>query len=250
MSHFFKFPINYGYDHSAFSVDSQDNRTPSSNINDNDYTTFSTENRFIIETHGDLRTDSSKITHIFIKGKGIDSYSVSIPTGMGTGTGFNGRVIPVDQTANDFQHDLQPLTSVDATEIQVDVVGASSQVYVILLLESVMDVPTHYEEINIEKEDSFADIRTNIKGNTFSVRTIGDRYKWQASYSQRFYPEDTPDWQTFVSNLESLPNLTFAENFSENPDRVFPAVQTAAIGIDYIGLLYTQALISFAIREV
>ena len=149
-----------------------------------------------------------------------------------------------------FQHDLRAVTDVEATEIQVDVTGASAEVYEIMLLESVMDVPTRYEQIDLAKADFNVDLRTNIKGNTFSVRTVGDRYKWGASYSQRFYMNDVPDWQTFVRNLESLPNMTFAEDFNQNPDRVYPATQTSPIGIDYIGLLYTQALISFSIREM
>ena len=88
MSQFFKFPINYEYDHDAFYLNSANQRLPASQVNDNNYLTFSRQNRFIFETHGDTRTDNSTISHVFIKGKNITQYTISIPAGKALVQGF------------------------------------------------------------------------------------------------------------------------------------------------------------------
>ena len=249
MSQFFKFPINYTYGHEAYALDAMLNRTGAApQINDNDYRTSSTLKKFIIETHGPLNTNTT-ITHVFIKGQNITQYTISIPTGSGTGTGFSNRVIPADQTVRGFQHDLQPLTNVSASEIQVDIVGATSQVYEIMLLESIMTIGPIYQVVDPVRIDTTSQIRTNIKGNTFHISGVADRYKWNTNYSAFFREGDSPSWEDFVMNLETIPNMTFAEDFDEFPSRVYPATLASPLNIAYQGQVYTQARIDFTLTE-
>ena len=113
------------YGRNAFSVDSMDVRTGAPEIQDNDYDTFSTEKRFIIETHGDTRSTNSTMNHIYVRGSGIDSYTATVPTGKGTGQALSAGSIAASDVVNGIQHDFRGLGPFNATEVEVTFTGTT-----------------------------------------------------------------------------------------------------------------------------
>ena len=257
-SQLFKFPINYVYGHQSFSITGA-TRTGAAQISDNDYRTFSSQTRFVIETHGDTATDNSRITHIFIKAKNLTNYSVSVPSGEGSGTGLTYQTIPADQVVNGIQHDLQSVGPLNATEVEVSVTGTSTEVYEIMLLESVVEIPDVYVEIQPTRGDRGAIKRTNIRGELYTVPGLSGRYKWLLRLAAFFNdapvdppPVDPPPTaEDVLRALEENHNFTFAQDFARFPERVYPAsLASSIIGIDYVGRLFEQKRIKFSIAEI
>ena len=259
-SHLFKFPINYVYGHQSFSLGSGSppTRTGASQISDNDYRTFSSQTRFAIETHGDSSTDNTRITHIFIKAKNLTNYTVSVPSGEGSGTGLTDQTIPANQVVDGIQHDLRSLGPLNATEVEVSVTGTSTEVYEIMLLESVLEIPDIYVEIQPTRGDRGAIKRTNIRGELYTVPGLSGRYKWLVRLAAVFVPPPNPPpnplpptAEDLLRALEENHNLTFAEDFDRFPERVYPAtLANSIIGIDYVGRLFEQKRIKFSIAEI
>ena len=118
MARFFKVPIHYEDGRQIYSLENTV-RTPAPQVNDNDYTTYSTSTTFIIQTHGINLQDNTIVNFIRVIGSGIGSYNAQAVTGKGTGGGVSGRIIPatvmtpertsVDTTINGVQYDLLDL---------------------------------------------------------------------------------------------------------------------------------------------
>ena len=92
MSHFFKYPINYEYNRNAFNAGVSP-RVADNNCNDNRYDTYSTATNITFQTHGNTLATGTPITHVFLKSKGVNNYSVTVVPGKGSGGG-----IPVSYT--------------------------------------------------------------------------------------------------------------------------------------------------------
>lgn len=250
MSQFFKFPINYVYGNQSFSIDSQGTRSGANGISDNDYRTSSDESRFIIQTHGETETDNTRITHVFLKGMGIDNYSVTVPSGKGTGTGFTNQTIPTSQSVNSIQHDLREVGPLSATEVQLNVNGTSSSVIEVMLLESLQTIEHAYTAVNPTKVDRGGSLRTNIRGNTFKVQGTEGRFKWSTDFSALFLPSANPSADDVIRVFEENPNFTFAEDFSMWSDRVYPATIAGGVNISYLGRMFNQRQLEFSILEM
>lgn len=120
MARFFKLPIHYQDNRKIYSL-SGTTRTDAPQVNDNDYRTSSTENSYIVQTHGETVTSNTTVDWLFVKGSNIDSYSLSVPSGKGTGNGFASKSIP--RTVNTFEG-TQTFTEIN--DIQHDLVDLSS----------------------------------------------------------------------------------------------------------------------------
>lgn len=248
MSHFFKYPINYAYAHQAFDS-GQSPRVVDNRANDNDYRTFTSATNLVFQTHGRQLTDTSTITHIFLKSKNVTSYSVTVVTGKGSGLGLTGRAIPMEQIRNGIQHDLQAVSTLQASEVELVLSGTGTELYEVMLLESVLDLQNAYTGVRVARRVVGDSVRQNIRGNTFKVPGLGDRMKWHTNFDALFLPTSATDGDTFIRALENSANFTFAEDFDRWPDRVYPAYLSSEIGISYIGRQFTQRRVSFSIAE-
>lgn len=249
MSQIFKFPVNYRYGRRAFTVDSSNVRISASALIDNDYRTFSDGSRFVFETHGDSSTDASRVTHVFIKGSGITNYSVSVPSGQGSGTGLSAQTIPAGGVVNGIQNDLRAVGPLSATEVEVSVTGVSARVYEVMLLEEVIEVENLFTAVNPTRIDTSSQIRQNIRGETIRVAGLAGRHKWQTQMEMLFLPSTTPTADEFLRAIEENANFTFAEDFARWPDRVYLAYQASDISIAYVGRMFNQRRVSLAIAE-
>ena len=250
MSQFFKYPINYQYGRASYSVDASLVRTAADVIDDNDYRTSSSLQRFILETHGATRTTNSRITHIYVKAEGLTNYSVSIPTGRGTGTGLTNHVIPASGVVNGVQHNLQSLGPLETTEVQIDLVGTDTKLIEVMLLESVFALEDAYTAVNPQKSDRGGSVRRNIKGNTFKVAGLDGRYKWSTGYTALFLPNANPSSDDVIRVFEENTNFTFAEDFERWPERVYPATISGGVNISYLGRRFNQRTLEFSILEI
>ena len=248
MSHFFNFPLNYEYDHHAYD-NSVSPRIVDNDANDNDYNTYSTSKDLIFQTHGDDLTDNSRITHLFIKCKGVTNYTIAVPSGKGTGTGLTNQTIPADQVIGDIQHDLRSVGPLMASEVQLTVTGTDTEIYEVLFLQSLFELENGYQGIQLQYVDPGASIQQNINGTRFKVGGLSDRFKHETSFVA-FFSLDTPnDGSDLIKALQTYDNFTFAEEFEEWPDRVYPALLSSPIGVEYVGRVFHQRRISFSISE-
>ena len=132
MSQFFSTAINYRTDRERNFTVAGSVETAIRTIADNNYATFSNATDYAFITYGILPTQQTRISHIFVKSSGVTSYTMSIPSGEGTGTTMT-RTLPstvlnpqgkvVSITYDGMQNDLfelhiprtvvnaQPLTS-------------------------------------------------------------------------------------------------------------------------------------------
>ena len=250
----YKYPINYQYGRQSFSVNASNVRTGAAVISDNKYDDNSTEDRFIIETFGRNRMTDTMITHIFIKGIDIDDYSVSVPTGQGTGTGLASQTIPDAGTVNGIQHDLRAVGPLSAREVQIDISGTNHKLIEVMLLEEVTSISNKFTAINPSRVDRGAELVSNAEGNTLRVASEF-RAKWSVNYQAYFDNDASPTADEVIRAFEGEPNepyrgnLTIAMDFTRFPDRVFPCVVAGGISISYVGGIYTQQQLDWTMLE-
>ena len=193
--------------------------------------------------------DPSTITHLFIKGKNIDTYSLTVVTGKGSGRGVTGQVIPSNQTVNGFQHDLRSIGPLSTSEVELIITGTSPQLYELMLLESLLELDVNFTEIRPTRLSRGSTVRQNIKGQTFRVGSLADRSKWQTQFEALFLPTSNTNGDDFIRALEDDDNFAFAEDFERFPDRVYPCHLYSEIDIEYIGRRYNQRRIAFTLAE-
>ena len=250
MSQFFKYPVNYLYGRRAFSVGAMAVRTVAPEVVDNDYSTFTDETELILETHGRNLTTNTTIDHIFIKCSGVASYSVSVPSGQGSGTGLTAQTLDASNNRGGFQHDLRSVGPLQATEVQIDIVGTNPKVYEILLLESLLTLERKYINIAPVRRDILAQQRTNIRGETYSVTSVSDRRKWVTEFTALFINNPRPTADETRKVLEENTQFTFAENYNQFPERVYAASVLGDINIVYPGQVFNQQRMTFTITEM
>ena len=186
---FFDYPVNFRRDiHRNFTV-SGAVETPNNMIADNNYETTSDATSFAFKTHGILENILTDITHIFIKGKNIANYTISVPSGHGTGTSRT-RTIPttvrtwegenIETTINGFQNDLYDL------HIPVAIASAQSLTGAITVANNLTSFPNQTDfEITLQlanaaltSDDTAGQITINYidPNDDPQVETIAYRY--------------------------------------------------------------------------
>ena len=241
MSHFFSAAINYRTDiERNFSV-AASVETPIRTIADNNYNTYSDSNDYAFITHGILPTAETRITHVFIKGTGIVSYTISIPSGSGTGSTVT-RTLPttVDNLEGDpvpilvegYQNDLFKLTTsggadnpFNCTRVEISLTGTSPRLYEIMLLDLQyeLQVGQDYFQINPRKVDRKAGLHTSTTGTVTRYSAANShRNKWEIEYGVRFLQPYA--YRPLLKFQENNDNFVFAQEYTRYPDRVFPAV--------------------------
>ena len=245
------FPINYKYGRNAFSVDSSDVRTAAPEIQDNDYDTFSTEKRFAIETHGDTRSENTLLNHIYIRGTGITSYSVTVPTGRGSGMALSGAVIATDRTVNGIQHDFRGMGPMTCTEVELTIVGSAPRIYEVMLFEVEINTGNIWTVINPSIIDRGRIPRRNIRGNTIVTEGPEGRMKRATDYTGILIGDLGVNLaQRLERFFNENPNFTWAEDIDEFPDRVYAATLAGGVSTAYVGRLFNQRQLSFTVLEM
>ena len=198
MSLFFDFPINLRTDIERNFTVASGTETANRAIADNNYETFSDSTEYAFVTHGMLPADTTEITHIFIKGSGITSYELSVPTGHGTGTTVT-RTVPanvtnlegnsVSITIDGKQNDLFKIVDsggadnpFNATKIELDITGTDVKVYEVMLLnlEYELRVGRDYFRIIPKKVYRRSGLHTNTSGGiTRYSASNAQRSKWE-----------------------------------------------------------------------
>lgn len=245
------FPENYRYGHNAFSVDSMGTRTGAPEIQDNDYNTFSTEKRFIIETHGATRTTNTTMNHIYIRGSGIDSYTVTVPTGKGTGTDLSAGSIAASDVVNGIQHDFRGMGPMNAVELQIDLTGTTTRLYEVMVFEVMINTGNIWTVINPSVIDRGRILSRNIRGNTIVTEGTEGRMKRTTGYTGIFIGDTGNNLADRVLRFfDENANFTWAEDIDTWPDRVYSAALVGGVDTAYVGRLFNQRQLSFQVLEM
>lgn len=203
---------------------------------DNRYTTFSTEESYVVDTR--RSGSASVITHLFTKTVGVTNVSLTVTNG--SGTGFVNRAITttvspdeggsVDTTVDGFQHQLFVLPApISASEVTLRFGGSAStrRVVAFMLLASgiVIDANRDYSRIVPHRVDRTGRIHRNPRGGVRRVSPIGaGRQKWELDCSVMFVPGiQTLSAKEFLSWMEANPNFVFAREWNRYPDEIYPA---------------------------
>ena len=216
-------------------------------IADNDYTTFSDATSFAIITHGEQRTMSTSISHVFFKVSGVTSAVVSVATGFGSGTTQNitfpatitdevgdAISITVDGTQNylyeivDMAGDPDPF---DCRKVNIVFTGTDVKVYEIMLLDKKysFNVPRDFIEMTIQEIDRAGGQHESTLGqiSRYSGDATDGRDKIQVdcgvqflgAYAYRPFFKFKQDYDNFVValNTTTYPHLVFTASFDIAP---------------------------------
>ena len=243
MSLFFDFPINMRSDIDRNFTVAGSVETSNRDIADNNYDTLSDSTSYSFITHGQLPSILTDITHIFIKGSGITSYELSVPTGHGTGTTVT-RTVPttvtnfegnsVNITIDGKQNDLFKIVDsggadnpFNCSKMELDITGTDVKVYEVMLLnlEYELRVGQDYFRIIPKKVYRRSGLHTNTSGGiTRYSASNAQRSKWEIEYGVRFRGSYT--YKPLFDFIEGHDNFCFAQEYTRYPDRVFPACIT------------------------
>ena len=225
---FCEYPVNYVGD----KVTRRGTSTIVREITDNDYATFSDHDDFDINIAiGGVATE---VDAIFLKGKNIDSWSVT-PSG-GSGTGFTNRAIQesvvnfegaaVDTTVWDFQHDLAVLDSpFTASNVRLRVSGTDFEIYAIMVLKIGVSIDANngFTEIYDGMDDRTGEEHITVKGRGSRQPSIGDqRFKFQVPLVA-WFEEQKQLYEEFLYWMERNVNFTLVNEFNRNPMQGYPA---------------------------
>lgn len=271
MSNFYAVPIHYQGARGIYSV-LGGVRTIAPAVNDNDYRTFSSDNTFIVQTFGASATTNTRIDAVFIKARGIAQYSVTVPTGMGTGMGETDHVLPstvmtaerqsIPTTINDFQHELLDLRrnaelgladrTLEAREVEFQFTGTNIRIYEIMCLRHLLTLDANRSYTSVDHNQMHNILRKrNIRGGAFSIQSLSSRAKWESRYTARFNEFSPTTYEAFTGFVQSNQNFVFAPEYTRYPDRVYPATWGSEnFGNSYVSRRYTSGIqVSYSIME-
>ena len=192
---------------------------------DNDYTTYTTETRLVIDTR--RNNASTKISHIYVVGEGITGYQINnspaiVRTIPATVTSNSGRSISTTRFGKLW--DLWELgTTLFQSSVDISFSGSNIRIYKILLLELGYTLnetlPPRHSKIDrittLHKDsDSYA---------TRSKRRKTKRWTWKSTYKLIF---EDDSYDEFLFWLQLNPNMVFSQGYTNTPNRVYPATTT------------------------
>ena len=229
---FFRDPVNY----QDGRITEHGTTTVVSEMSDNDYSTSSDEADIDINME-DANGSPTAVDAVFLKYTGDISQYVFTPTG-GVGSAFT-RTVPTTVDTYEgtttsleiggFKHDLYELTTdTTATSVRMQFTGTPS-IYALMLLESGVEITTNgtgrsFSRIVPVRVDRTGSLRRMPNGGIRRVQPIGaTRRKWEVDLQIEFRRNATVTAKDFTYWQERNENCVFANEFSRNPDEVYPA---------------------------
>ena len=237
MTYFFDYPVNFHDD--IVRNTARDNANvyrAITTFTDGDADTYRTETAYRLFTSpryraGDV-TQHARVSHIFVKGTGITSYSLSVPAGYGTGSTVT-RTLPTHVTTpqgqnvpilhDGKQHDLFAIpTPVTARALDIVFTGTSVKLYSIMLLDLKLSLNADARFIQIVPTltNRATDIFETLQGIHRRWQAAA-RWKWQVQLGARF--RGTESYETLITFMQKMPLFTFAQEYHRYPERVYPA---------------------------
>ena len=230
---FFRDCINY----QAGRITERGTTTVISEMSDNSYDTSSTEADIDVNME-DASGSPTKIDAIFLKYTGDISQYVFTPTG-GVGSAFT-RIVPTTVDTYEgtttsleiggFKHDLYELTTgTTATSARMQFAGTNIGICALMLLERGVEITTNgtgrsFSRIVPVRVDRTGSLRRMPNGGIRRVQPIGaTRRKWEVDLQIEFRRNATLTAKDFTYWQERNENCVFANEFSRNPDEVYPA---------------------------
>ena len=277
MASFFAYPLNYGGARSQYPE-----------VADNDYNTFTSQTSFLlnIDSAGDGSGDARAFTDIFVKGKGIASYTAAFTDAENITSPAN-RTIPqmVTNDSNDptsinvdgFQNDLYRIWgaatdfgSADeslfgvkpkAKAITLTFTAATAQtprIYEVMVLDRLLTINSDGRFSRIEYDSLDLGINDpDLRGRLSYVPPIGgERDKWICNltlYNPRSVGVPVPDplAEQLIYFIRRYKQFVFAAEYNRYPERVFPALwNDPRTAIRYLNRWKGGGRrVSFAVRE-
>ena len=230
---FFRDPVNY----QDGRITQHGTTTVVSEMSDNSYSTSSSETDIDINMEN-AAGGATRIDAISLRYTGDISQYVFTPTG-GIGSAFT-RTVPTtidtyEGTQNSlevdgFTHDLYEITAdTTATSVRLQFSGSNIRIYALMLLESGVEITTNgtgrsFSRIVPVRVDRTGSLRRMPNGGIRRVQPIGaTRRKWEVDLQIEFRRNATVTAKDFTYWQERNENCVFANEFSRNPDEVYPA---------------------------
>lgn len=237
MTYFFGYPVNFYQDASRNTArDATNAYRVFSTFTDGDVSTSRRETHYRLFTYplyreGDTNQES-RISHIFVKTTGVTNYTVSVPTGFGTGSDVT-RTLPEHVTTpqgqqvpilhDGKQHDLFALsTPLTVRALDIAFTGSGVRVYSIMLLNL---------QLSLNADARFTQIVPTLRNRDTAIfegfQGIRRRWqnqaawKWEVALGARF--RGTESYDALVAFMQKQTQFTFAQEYHRYPERVYPA---------------------------
>lgn len=238
-----------------------------SQMTDNDYETYADETDISIDMQ-DAAGDATPVDFVFIKYTGDLRIYVFTPTG-GTGSAFT-RIVPTTVTdfngntvsleVDGFKHDLYALpTATTATSVRIQFAGTDVQVYALALLASGLEIPPYgtrgatASDVTPRLANRTGRFVELANGDSRWISGIGTpREKWTVDVQVDFRSNPvTMTAKEFLYWRAKNRNFFFANEFSRNPEEVYPAAFVdVEVGMPYRSTLITNGRrVNFQVAE-
>ena len=238
MATFYDYPLNYG-----------GSRSQHPEVADNDYATFTTSTSMLlnIDTAGDGSGDARDFTDIFLKCKGVASYSAAL-TDPANITSPKDRTPPamvkndsgdnVPTTVDGYQHDLHSLWTDESTAKPqaksltltfTAKTGETARIYEVMILNRLLTLNSNGGFSRIEYDSlSLGTVEPDLRGRLSYVPPIGnERDKWLVHLtllSHRTATGRDTIADDLIAFIRQYKHFVFAAEYNRYPARVFPAV--------------------------
>ena len=235
MAQFFDYPLNYGGGRSQYKA-----------VADNDYNTFTTSTSMLlhIDSRGNGSGDARAFTDIFVKCKGVTSYSAALTdpaniyashtrTLPETVTNDSRDTVPI--TVDGYQNDLHSLWTDESTakpkakSVTLTFTGPSPRIYEVMVLNRLLTLNSDGGFSRIEYDSiDLGTVEPDLRKRLSYVPPInGERDKWLVNLTLRS-PRTATGRDTLADQIVSLirkhKNFVFAPEYNRYPARVFPAL--------------------------
>ena len=224
-------PINY----EAGRVEIRGTSTVVSEMTDNSYKTYSTEDDVDIDV-SDADGNATKIDAVAFVSKNVDSYSLT-PTG-GSGSGFSDRDVPSSFDTRDgrsqsrvlgrFQWEFYPLPAqITATSVRLQFSGTDVEIYAVMLLELLTEIRDgEFVDVIAEKVDRAGSVSESDTGRVDRASRLGaERWKWETQYLLNIGARLTFDSEAEVLRfLRDTPDVFCVQEAARYPARMHLAI--------------------------
>ena len=235
---FFDYPLNYGSGRSQHRA-----------VADNDYNTFTTSTSMLlhIDSKGNGSGDARALTDIFVKCKGVSSYTAAFTdpqhitspaarTLPATVTNDSGHTVSITDLEG-FQHDLHSLwqdrtlgiSKPKAKSITLTFTGSAPRIYEVMVLDRLLTLNADGGFSRIEYDSiDLGTVEPDLRKRLSYVPPINaERDKWLVNLTLRS-PRTATGRDTIADDLiafiRKYKSFVFAPEYKRYPARVFPAL--------------------------